>query len=102
MNVSIEKTLQRLEALIVNKMADYVNCGKKLGADTQLFAGGLELDSVATAELIAVTEELFGIEFHQEDLAPENFRTLFTLATTITSRLIRQRGELPEDNSETG
>ena len=41
------------------------------------------LDSFATLELIQFLEESFGIEINTDELAPDSFRNLDTIATLV-------------------
>ncbi len=52
-----------------------------------LFEGGLGLDSVAVVELIGSIEREFGIEFPEQDLTPESFQNLGTLASVVASNV---------------
>lgn len=55
----------------------------KIGPDTPLFEGGLELDSFATVELIGILEERHGIHFTDADFHPDTFKTVGTLANVV-------------------
>jgi acyl carrier protein len=57
-----------------------------IDAETPLFEGGLELDSIDIVELVALVEQTFAIEFRYEDLDPEHFRTMGTLAAVVARR----------------
>jgi acyl carrier protein len=50
-----------------------------IGRDDDLLAQEI-LDSQATLELVAFLEERFGIEVGEEDLVPENFRSVNAIA----------------------
>lgn len=50
-----------------------------IGRDDDLLAQEV-LDSQATLELVAFLEESFGIEVGDEDLVPENFRSVNAIA----------------------
>lgn len=54
---------------------------------TPLFAGGMELDSIAVVELITHIEKQFGFDFTDDDLRPENFVNLRTIAALVEQRL---------------
>lgn len=53
--------------------------------DVPLLEGGLALDSVVIAELIARIEDQFGIRFEDSNLRLELFDTLTTLAEFVSS-----------------
>jgi acyl carrier protein len=50
-----------------------------IGRDDDLLAQEV-LDSQATLEMVAFLEERFGIEVGDEDLVPENFRSINSIA----------------------
>jgi acyl carrier protein len=52
-------------------------------ADTPLLAGGLELDSLATAELVVALESAYGVEIALADLELASLRTIGTLAEHV-------------------
>jgi acyl carrier protein len=60
-------------------------------AETELFEAGLSLDSIDIVELIALVEREFDIELLYEDLEPEIFRTMGSLAAVITARVAESR-----------
>lgn len=53
--------------------------------DVPLLEGGLALDSVVIAELIARIEDEFGIRFEDQNLRLELFENLMTLAEFVSS-----------------
>ncbi len=53
--------------------------------DVPLLEGGLALDSVVIAELIARMEDEFGIRFEDQNLRVDLFTNLATLAEFVTS-----------------
>jgi acyl carrier protein len=54
---------------------------------TPLFAGGMELDSIAIVELITQIEKRSGFDFADVDLRPENFVNLRTISDLVCRRL---------------
>ncbi|HEY4121495.1 MAG TPA: acyl carrier protein [Byssovorax sp.] len=56
-----------------------------LDASTHVFEGGLGLDSFAAVELIAQIEEACGMQFSDDDFAPEHF-TLGNLSEIVEKR----------------
>lgn len=59
--------------------------------ETELFELGLGLDSIDIVELITLVEREFQIELQYDDLEPEHFRTMASLADIITLRLTQHR-----------
>jgi len=56
----------------------------ELGADTPLGAGGLELDSATTLELIVGCEAEFSVTFDpRRDLTPDAMRSVGSLAASL-------------------
>jgi acyl carrier protein len=58
----------------------------RLEDDTLLFEGGLGLDSFQVVQLISLTENHFKIEYREEDLTEDNFRTPRILASLLQRR----------------
>jgi acyl carrier protein len=81
----IPDIVARLKSIIadqleVNLVADEID------EHDSFFEGGMGIDSVAVVELIVITEEQFGVEFADEDLVPEWFRSLRTFAKLVAMR----------------
>lgn len=55
--------------------------------NSSLFEDGLAIDSLAVVELISLTEEKFNIQFDDDDLTPENFINIKSLADLINQKL---------------
>ncbi|MBX2933339.1 MAG: hypothetical protein KF825_03780 [Ferruginibacter sp.] len=53
-----------------------------IDADTELKKAGI--DSFSTVEIILFIERKFGVAIPDEQLLPENFKTLRSLALTVT------------------
>jgi acyl carrier protein len=56
-----------------------------LGSDTPLLEGDA-LDSVGIYELVTFLEERYGIEIHDEDVVPEHFGTIGSVAALVAAR----------------
>ena len=54
--------------------------------DETLFGGGMDLDSVATLEIIVAAEEAFGITVEDDELTVELFGSVETLAEYVASK----------------
>ena len=81
-----DDTLKRVATILKEGVVG--SRAKRLDADTPLLSTGLNLDSTAVLELILKIEEEFSIEFLDEDLSVELFRTVGTLATVIETKLL--------------
>ncbi len=57
-----------------------------IDADASFMASGT-IDSLGVLELITFVEETYGIEVLDEDVLPENFDSVRTLATYICTKL---------------
>jgi len=68
------------DQLEVNLVADEID------EQDSFFEGGMGIDSVAVVELIVITEDHFGVEFVDEDLVPEWFRSLRAFAELVALR----------------
>jgi acyl carrier protein len=61
-----------------------VEDGASVGDDTPLL--GDVLDSLAIVKLVSLLEDRFGIEVRSEDLTPDNFATIASIARYVESR----------------
>jgi len=80
-----DDTLERVTTILKDKVVG--STSRLLDADTALLSAGLNLDSTAVLELILEIEEEFGIEFADEDLSVELFRTVGTLAAAVRAKV---------------
>lgn len=55
----------------------------RIGPDTPLFEGGLELDSFAVVDLVMRIETHFGVQFSDADFLPETFADFRTLGAVV-------------------
>lgn len=68
------------EELDVNLKSDDID------ENVSLFEDGLGFDSVIIVELIALTEEKFGIQFSDDELSIESFSSISVLAECIVEK----------------
>lgn len=61
--------------------------GHQPDASTLLFAGGLDLDSVALLQLVTELESAFGCQIPAEAMTAENFRTVADVAALVSAKL---------------
>jgi len=59
--------------------------GEKIARDEDLLASDA-LDSLAIAELVAFLEARFGIQVSDDDLMPENFKTIDEIAAFVVAK----------------
>ena len=59
------------------------------GADEPLLEGGI-LDSFQAIELVQHLENAFSVEFVDDDLTHENFRSVHTVLTLVASKRLAQ------------
>lgn len=74
-NIIIEEIKKYIEK---NILAEVVT----IDADTELKKAGI--DSFSTVEIILFIERKFGVAIPDDQLLPENFKTLRSLALTVT------------------
>ena len=58
-------------------------------ADEELLKGGI-VDSIGFFRLLAFITERFGVEHRDEELVPDNFRTLAIIAKRVAKRMEAQ------------
>jgi acyl carrier protein len=89
MQTVTDSILLTLKELIQTRMKHHVG-STLLKNETPLFEGGLNLDSFGALELVSLTEEHFRIEYEEEDLTENNFKTVLTLADLLRRRTARE------------
>ena len=82
MNGVVEDTIRQLKHLIAGQ-SDIDVPEEEIDPDAPLLEEGLNLDSLAIVELIASSEETFGIQFGEDDLNMQSFASLRALAGAI-------------------
>lgn len=70
-----------IEGFIVEKITH----GETVGRDQDLLAGDA-LDSLAIAELVSFLEARFGIRVSDDDLMPENFKTIDEIVAFVAAK----------------
>jgi acyl carrier protein len=81
-----QSTVNRLKTIISEEL-DVNLKPDDIDADASLLEGGIEIDSIAIVELIAIVEEKFSILFDDDDLVPESFSTVNNLANVVNAKL---------------
>ena len=79
------KTSETIEQHLRSLLAE-ISGQQGFSLDTPLFRGGLELDSLSVATLIAAVERDFGIAVAEEDLSLASLFSLRTLCQFVASR----------------
>lgn len=59
--------------------------GEKIARDEDLLAGDI-LDSLAIVELVSFLEARFGIQVSDDDLMPENFKTIDEIVAFVAAK----------------
>jgi acyl carrier protein len=67
-----------------------------VAGDTDLGPAGLDLESLAVAELAVLVEDHFGVKFTDEDAAELALMTLDEFAAEVAKRIAVPAGETPE------
>ncbi len=78
-------TLDEVKAVLVRTLG-IEDRAETLGADTELFGGIPELDSLAVLELVANLEAAFDITVEDEEFGGEIFETLGTLTEFVEAK----------------
>jgi len=65
--------------------AEVATDGRKVGADDDLLDSGL-LDSTAITMLVSFIEDRFGVEVEDDELVPENFRSINAIGAFLASK----------------
>jgi acyl carrier protein len=79
------KTSETIEQHLRSLLAE-ISGQQGFSLDTPLFRGGLELDSLSVATLIAAVERDFGIAVAEEDLSLTSLFSLRTLCQFVAAR----------------
>lgn len=83
---ALDTVMSRLKTLIANELDVKLSAGQ-IADDATFFEGGLGLDSIAIVELIALTEDHFGLQFTDAELVPSSFRSVRVLSDVIAGKL---------------
>ena len=89
-DMDIAEIVAQLKAIIADQL-DVNLVAEEIDERDSFFEEGMGIDSVAVVELIVLTESHFGVEFADEDLVPEWFRSLRAFAELVALRRDPQR-----------
>jgi acyl carrier protein len=78
--------IEQLKNIIANDLDTNLTI-EEVDENSSLFEDGLAIDSLAVVELISLTEDKFNIQFEDDDLTPENFVNITSLANLINQKL---------------
>ncbi|MCI5167251.1 MAG: acyl carrier protein [Candidatus Electrothrix sp. GM3_4] len=81
----IKSVIEQLKVIISEEL-DVNLKPEDIDENVSLFEEGLGFDSVIIVELIALTEEKFGIQFSDDELSLESFSNLNVLADCIIKK----------------
>ena len=76
---------KQIKCLIVVSLGLDVNPAE-ISDDETLFGGGMDLDSMATLEIVAAIEEEFGITVEDDELIAELFDSVDALAEYVATK----------------
>ena len=76
---------KQIKCLIVVSLGLDVNLAE-ISDDETLFGGGMDLDSMATLEIVAAIEEEFGITVEDDELTAELFDSVDALAEYVATK----------------
>lgn len=76
---------EQIKCLIVAALGLDVNPAE-ISDDETLFGEGMDLDSMATLEIVAAIEEAFGITVEDDELTAELFDSVETLAEYVAGK----------------
>lgn len=71
---------------IISNQLDLNLSVEEIDENASLFEDGLNIDSLATVELISLIEDDFKIEFDDDDLNPENFENVKSITNLIKKK----------------
>ena len=80
-----ESLKYRIKQIIVVTLGIEVN-PEEIPDDEALFEGGMNIDSIATLEIVAAIEEEFGITVEDDELTFELFDSVTSLAAYISDK----------------
>jgi len=80
-----ENITERLKQIIVNDLDVKIEMDS-IRDDITLFEGGIGLDSIAIMEFVSMIEQVFGIEFSDDELGTEPFQSLNVLTQFIVNK----------------
>ncbi len=80
-----ESLKYQIKKLIVDTLSLEV-APEEIPEDETLFGGGMDIDSIATLEIVAAIEKKFDITVEDEELTVELFDTVATLAAYVTDK----------------
>jgi acyl carrier protein len=84
--VGTANTIESIRHLIVNEFS-WSGDGGQL-ADDYLLLENAVIDSLGIHQLVTFLESTYGIEIEDEDLVPENFETLATIASMVERKAV--------------
>jgi len=82
---------EAIERILLERLRIPQSVVNDLGPTTPLLGRGLGLDSIEATTLIASLEQVFSVEFSDEELDPELFASLQRLMEAVTEKLAGRR-----------
>ena len=90
MDTSIQQITQDLDRFIRSEVLGNRRA-EPIRADEELLKGGI-VDSIGFFKLLSFITEHFGVEHRDDELVPDNFRTLDIIAKRISQRQAKPSG----------
>ncbi len=84
--MGIDSTIDNIRHHIVTEFS-WDGGSRQLDADYPLLENAV-IDSLGVHQLVTFLESAYGIEIDDEDLVPENFETLSTIATMVERKAV--------------
>ena len=81
-----ETTIDQIKYILANELDLNLDLDT-IDENASLFEDGLSVDSLGIVELISILEEKFNIQFEENDLSPEYFSNLTSLANLVDRKL---------------
>ena len=81
-----EITINGIKDILINELDLNLDV-ENIDENASLFEDGLNVDSLGIVELISLLEEKFNIQFDENDLSPEYFSNLKSLANLVDRKL---------------
>lgn len=97
--MEIKDFIQQIKHILVEEMQLNINL-EEIPDDYSLLEGGLALDSILIAELIARIEDRFGLQFDDRLLQAELFNNLSRLANFVAQEYLATRSGRDRESAE--
>jgi acyl carrier protein len=93
----VREIVARLKTLIAEQL-DVNLTADAIDESDSFFEGGMGIDSIAIVELIVLTEQQFDVQFGDDELVPEWFRSLRVFAELVAKKRESPAADGPGDH----